>query len=148
MNKIISEIINEKLNDNCIIKYINNNKIYIGSLSIEAFFSLSYTLYTIIDCIKYLLDVKKFAYILLGKLNNDLIKIYFCLMRSMSGANMALDTKSFYQNAYIALMRNIVSLCYNADRTFDRNQYKQFHKNVNKTIASYETVLSEQLKKK
>ena len=69
-----------------------------------------------------------------GKLNNDMIEMHFYLMRRMSGANMALDVKSFCQNAWAALMKDIVSLCCNVDKSFDRDQHKQFHSNMNNAI--------------
>ena len=72
--------------------------------------------------------------------------MHFCLMKSVSGANVALDVKSFCQNARTALMKKIVSLCCNVDRSFDRDQCKQFHENMNEKINSCETVLSDQLK--
>ena len=59
------------------------------------FFTLSYTLRAMDECIEYLLDVKKVTCVLPGKLNNDPIEMCFCLMRSMPGADMALNVKYF-----------------------------------------------------
>ena len=61
---------------------------------------------------------------------------------------MALDAKSFCQCTREAIMKNIVALYYNADRSFDRDQCEQFYGNMSETINKNETVLSEQLKTK
>ena len=59
-----------------------------------------------------------------GKSNNYPIEMCFCLMRSMSGENMALDVKYFCQNVRTALIKNIVSLCCDADERFGRDKHK------------------------
>ena len=53
------------------------------------FFALAHTLCAIAGCTKCLLDSKQFKQVLLGKLNNNVIEIYFCLMRSIPEDNMA-----------------------------------------------------------
>ena len=83
-----------------------------------------------------------------GTLSSDAFEMHFYLMRSMLEVNIALDVKSFCQNACTALMKNIVFLCYKADESFNRDQCKQLYNNMNETINLHESALTEQLKNK
>lgn len=118
---MISNIAGKELGDDSITKNSNNNNTIVRGLSMEAFFTLAHALCAMAEYVKCLLDRKQFKFVLLGKLNNDAIEMHFCLMRSMSGANMALDIKSFCQNYRRASMKNTVSLCCDANGSFNRD---------------------------
>ena len=46
----------------------NNKQTVVGGLSMETFFTLSHALRAMTDCVKHLLDVKIFKYVLPGKM--------------------------------------------------------------------------------
>ena len=78
----------------------------IRGLSKEIFFILLYSLRAIAAYTSHFLTSYGFSF-LLGKLNNDSIKIYFYKNRSLSDNNIALNMILFCNNEYILLYHRI-----------------------------------------
>ena len=92
----MSETIDEEtIVDDSMLTDSNKNQTVVGGLSMETFFALSHALRAMTNCMKCLLEVRNFKCVLPGKMNNDPIESCFCLIRSMSGASVVLDAKSF-----------------------------------------------------
>ena len=71
-------------NNNDNTEYKNNSnkigrKVLYGGTSEKIFFIFTCALQAFADQIKYLLSCKKFAYVLIEKINNNLIKLHFSL---------------------------------------------------------------------
>ena len=92
-----------------------------SELSVETFTTLSYTLRAILDFIKFLLDEKRFACVLLGKIYSNPIEMCFCKMRGMLGMDMELNAESFCPNYCSYFLRQIASLSKKYRGTFSRN---------------------------
>ena len=137
---------NEKSKDEVEEKKKTGRKPLIGGLSSDTFFTLSHTLRAYSDIICYLLDEKKFYFVLPGNINNDRIEIYFSYMRYLSGMHLSLDIASFCQNARTDLLRTIVRLCEEKDGSHSKIECKKFFDSVKKLVKEDELANSLKLR--
>ena len=89
------------------------------SLLVKTFATLSHILRAIANCMKYLLDEKRFNNLLSRKLNNNLIETYFYEMKSMSGMDAILSIELFCQKFRSSYLREESSLSKNKDSAFN-----------------------------
>ena len=84
------------------------------------FFTLTHTLRGIVHCTKYLLNTSKLSFALLGKLNNNPIKMYFYKLRTFVGYLSALDMSTLQNYKRILLHNQINHSYYNNNKILSR----------------------------